>query len=351
MSLRSPNLASACLPLDRLMRQPPAWREKLLGVVCFSAAGQEEGILADIPSSCVRAPMLLAPTDSFCETWLTDSPLSSSHHGAVRLRQGDGLLFGCLTVDELSFMTEDGTRPGQTPLRLATEFAYRQIWEVLDTLGMPFLYRVWNYMPDINGESHGIERYRQFNIGRQDGFLAFHRALTGNVPAACALGSVTGPLKVSFLAGCNELLPIENPRQVSAYHYPQQYGPRSPTFSRANLVRIGEQEILFISGTASIIGHQSRHANNVIAQTREALTNIAAIVDEANRHATGNRFDMVQLQFKVYVRQSEDAATVRDELHRFLGCTAQALFVQADICRQELLVEIEATVGHSIKAI
>jgi enamine deaminase RidA (YjgF/YER057c/UK114 family) len=249
-------------------------------------------------------------------------------------------------VAESGFATAQGDETERTPLRQAAEFAYREIFGLLGALGFPYLYRVWNYMPDINGESHGIERYRQFNIGRQDGFLALRRPPVGNVPAACALGSADGPLGVCFLAGRAEPLPIENPRQASAYRYPRQYGPRPPTFSRASLARIGGQEVLFVSGTASIVGHQSRHPGDVAAQTRETLANLDAIVEEANRQAAGTRFSLEQLQCKVYARRPDDAPAIRAELDRHPGFPAQAVFLQADICRRDLLVEIEATGGH-----
>ena len=106
-------------------------------------------------------------------------------------------------------------------------------------------------------DRHGLERYRQFNIGRQDAFLDSHRGATGNVPAASAIGLAGGPLSVAFLAGATPALAVENPRQVSAYLYPADYGPRSPTFSRAVRATLSGQEALFVSGTASIVGHRT----------------------------------------------------------------------------------------------
>jgi hypothetical protein len=92
--------------------------------------------------------------------------------------------------------------------------------------------------------------------------------VTGAVPAASAVGIADGPLDLCFFAGRGEPpLPLENPRQISTYDYPPQYGPRAPTFSRATLAQIGGQWTLFISGTASIVGHQSLHPDDILAQT------------------------------------------------------------------------------------
>ena len=142
-------------------------------------------------------------------------------------------------------------------------------------MGYPHLARLWNYLPQINVETDGLERYRQFNSARRNALIAYRRDLTGNVPAACALGSVTGsPLVIYFLASRQAATAVENPRQVSAYEYPAQYGPK-PAFSRASILG----NTLFISGTASIVGHETVHVGDVTAQTRETLANIEALVE------------------------------------------------------------------------
>ncbi|HEX5538856.1 MAG TPA: hypothetical protein VFX01_03620, partial [Methylophilaceae bacterium] len=203
--------------------------------------------------------------------------------------------------------------------------------------------RFWNYMADINGVGHGLERYRQFNIGRQDAFIASGREVSGQLPAACALGVARGPLTIAFLAGRAPSHAIENPRQLSAYEYPQQYGPRSPTFSRANLLHTANGEILLISGTASIVGHQTLHVADAVAQAGESLANIKAVISEANRVLKRQAFDPAQASYRVYVRYAADMPLIRQALLQAIGSGLQAIFVQADICRTDLLVEIEAT--------
>jgi enamine deaminase RidA (YjgF/YER057c/UK114 family) len=212
----------------------------------------------------------------------------------------------------------------------------------------PYVLRFWNHVAHINVDSHGLERYRQFNTGRQDGFLSAGRGIAGAVvPAASAVGCDDGPLTVYFLAGRGSCpVAIENPRQVSAYHYPAVYGPRSPTFSRASVADIGGTRVLFLSGTASIAGHVSMHVGDVIAQVRETLANIDAMITEANRMVPDARFRMDDLCFKVYIRSAPDVPLVRGELERLVGKDARMLFLRADICRRDLLVEIEATAGH-----
>ena len=276
------------------------------------------------------------------ETWLRAS--GPSRHGVsegIRWRRAGDTLYGVIDLDEADFAAATGC----SPLQAASEAAYDRIFRLLDAQQLPHLWRVWNYMADINAETHGLERYRQFNIGRQDAFLAYHRGTRGNVPAACAIGLAAGPLSVAFLAGAIPAVPVENPRQVSAYNYPAEYGPRAPTFSRAALVHPPGQEILFISGTASIVGHRTVHAGDVAGQCREAMANVAAVVAEVNRAARSQAFSLGALVYRVYVRHAADFPAIRDTLTPLTG-GADALYVQADICRADLLVEIEAMASH-----
>lgn len=101
-----------------------------------------------------------------------------------------------------------------------------------------------------------------------------------------------------------------NPRQVSAYHYPSAYVLRSPTFSRAALVSLAPgEETLLVSGTASIVGHETCHVGDVAAQTAETLRNLEAVLASAHRQ-TPARFDLRQMDLTVYLRDPGDRATV-----------------------------------------
>jgi hypothetical protein len=48
------------------------------------------------------------------------------------------------------------------------------------------------------------------------------------------------------------------------------------------------------------------------------------------------------------VRRAADQATIARELGAVLGERAQVLYLRADLCRQDLLVEIEATGSYSV---
>lgn len=290
----------------------------------------------------------LAGEPSLREAWLSSDACQSGTSEEIHWHRAGDLLYGVIELAEADFAAEFSGRFAS--LQRISQVAYERIFRLLDAQGLPCLWRVWNYIPAINAESNGLERYRQFNIGRQDAFIAHCRDAVGNVPAACALGVADGPLSIAFLAGKLPATPIENPRQVSAYDYPADYGPRSPTFSRAALVYPPDQEILFISGTASIVGHQTVHVGDLAGQCRESMANIAAVVAEANGKTRGQPYRLDQLIYRVYVRHAADLAAVQATLAPLLQGAPLVSYVLADVCRADLLVEIEAFAIQSLGA-
>ena len=127
---------------------------------------------------------------------------------------------------------------------------------------------------------------------------------------------------------------VENPRQVSAWRYPRQYGRTPPSFARATALPAGDA--LAISGTAAVVGHASAHQDDLDAQVREILTNLDALLASTHMPAGFN----AQSPLKVYVRHAEDARQVRELLHQHLP-DVPLIMLNADICRSELLVEID----------
>ncbi|MCG6859853.1 MAG: hypothetical protein LJE70_00970, partial [Chromatiaceae bacterium] len=287
-----------------------------------------------------------ADDKEFFELWRTTEPLELGIRGPIRYRRGTSLLFGYLRGSEEELAITSGPEAPLPPLQQAAEAAYRKIFECLEALGFSTVVRFWNYFPLVNRVTHGIERYRQFNIGRQNAFLACGRTVVDAVPPACALGCSAGKsFSVAFLATNREIASVGNPRQVDAFHYPQRYGSRSPTFSRAGLLELDGQKNLFVSGTSSIVGHETVHVGDAAAQTRETLSNIEAVVAAANEIAGGIAFCMDEMSYNVYVRHPDDLRVVRSEIESKIGTDTQVAYLQADICRADLLVEAEAFGG------
>jgi len=348
------------LSSDQLARQSPVWWQSVLGVVGFAKLPE---IARDrVPVTASMTPSL-GVAENLCEVWRVSGnqhiQLSNgaATQGRVHYRYCEELLFGSISIDEQAqgepieppLLPESGgagsRSAGQSSALLrATETAYREIFEVLSETEHRHLIRIWNYVPDINREADGDERYRHFNSARQTAFRNSGRATIGSVPAASAVGSPAGsPISIYFLASRRPPLMIENPRQTSAYHYPPKFGVHSPVFSRACVLSEAAGTSLFVSGTASIVGHETIHQGNVVAQTRETIANITALLDEANRAVGASRYSLDALRFKVYVRQPRDLAAIETALTTALQPSAPIMYLQADVCREDLLVEIEAT--------
>lgn len=330
-----PFLSCIQLDLDQAGNLPVELERRALGAISVGALG--EAMPGSLPLQTVAMPLLEGQARAVVDIWLSAGALCSGEQDGVRFRFDDHVLFAVLTLDERDFADKEGV----SALQQATRQGYARLFGLLDQLGYPYLWRVWNYLADINGEQDGLERYRQFNVGRQQAYEACDRAVQGFASAACALGAAEGPLTVAVMAGKTAPLLLENPRQVRAYEYPSEYGPRTPIFSRAALVNLPGQEYLFISGTASIVGHRTMHRGDVAAQTRETLANIAAVLNEANRVVPGAPFTLPGLNYRAYVRHATDLPVVRAEVQRVVGA-APVQYVQADVCRSDLLVEIEA---------
>jgi chorismate lyase / 3-hydroxybenzoate synthase len=326
---------------DQLDSQSGAWWQGVLGVVGFDQPPRINP--ARVPVTASMTPTL-GSTENLCEVWRVSAnrPIELSNGmtslGRVHYRFCDELLFGSITIDE------HGAEGCSEALLRATETAYREIFEVLATTEQRYPIRIWNYLPDINREADGDERYRHFNSARQTAFLNSGRTTVGSVPAASALGSPAGsPISIYFLAAKRPPVMIENPRQTSAYYYPPKFGIHSPVFSRACVLSEAAGTTLFVSGTASIVGHESLHQGDVVAQTRETLANIRALLEEANRVVGSARYSLDALKLKVYVRQPGDLKAIEAVLTATLPASTSIVYLQADVCREDLLVEIEAT--------
>jgi chorismate lyase/3-hydroxybenzoate synthase len=97
---------------------------------------------------------------------------------------------------------------------------------------------------------------------------------------------------------------------------------------------------LLISGTGSILGHASHHAHDLPAQLDEILRNLASL-----RQASGGPAQLSSGRgtvLKVYLRDASAAGLVSTYLRAQLPTQVQVLVLSADICRHELLVEIDA---------
>jgi hypothetical protein len=230
-------------------------------------------------------------------------------------------------------------------LEAATEDLYRRLFAATDGL---HLHRIWNYVPHINRLETTLENYRLFCRARS---LAFETRLGKNfkalLPASSAVGASAGPLAVAFVAGTTPGWHFENPRQVPAFDYPSEHGPRPPSFSRATVADTGELTHVFISGTAAIRGHATVAPGELEPQLECTLDNLRLIGAAAGAGPTLGADGAWERRFKVYLRHPDDLRRVISRLESGLLLPHDhVVYLHADICRAELVVEIEATLSR-----
>lgn len=321
------------LPLEQA-RQLTAPRAAVLGAITFGSgiAAVLDGV---VPSLSIQLDPFHTP---LAEVWLAEGAVEMNERNGIQYGSDGNVLFGIVSRR---------ASPGNC-LATVTYEAYRDVLTLIRDIGFANLLKIWHHFPGINEDLHGLEQYRHFCIGRHRAFLEYAgHLLPSNLPAASAVGTPRGDaLAMYFISARTAAMPIENPRQVSAYRYPVQYGPKSPSFARAVLQTTETEARIYISGTASIVGYESLHHYDVRAQLDEILRNLESLHDTIQRNSQLPVKPLPELMFKVYIRRPTDYPIVKEAFEQRLGSTPSALYVHADICRVELLLEIEA-IGSS----
>lgn len=323
---------SAGGPLEsRLVGEIPA-SGVVLGAIHYGASPAPTDTGAH-PAAWVGMPLLAG--GPHIELWTSPQPVVTQRIGPLTFARNRDVLFGCFAAESPADFASFEAR---------IQEAYARLLTLVEAEGHPHLWRLWNYFPGI-GDRHGaLDRYMVFCRGRHQALEAHYGGrFSGRLPAASAVGTRHGGIVIYFVAGRVPGRHRENPRQTSAYCYPPQYGPKSPSFARATLVRIHGRDTLYISGTASIVGHESRHHGDTAAQLEETLANITALIDSAATEENAQFSGLHSLsQLKVYVHRREDLALIRARLEAALRPGTSCLYLEADVCRPELWLEIEA---------
>lgn len=249
----------------------------------------------------------------------------------------------CAPEDQLFAVALSAPDEAQADAATPAESLYRELIELLGDSRFGYPLRLWNYLPAINHGAADEERYRRFCVGRGRALEAAGLS-QARMCAATAIGSEQPVMQLVALAGIAPGISIENPRQVSAWNYPRRYGPRQPAFARATGIELQNRRAgLLISGTASVIGHATAHPGDALAQTDEAASNLDALLGHAAgvMHRPGlSRFTRNSLA-RVYVRHAEHWPAIQKRL-RARWPALRLCGLRADICRSDLLVEIEA---------
>lgn len=175
-----------------------------------------------------------------------------------------------------------------------------------------------------------MDRYMVFNVARH---AACRRWLGDGfeqcLPTASGIGHDGEDLVIDALAAADPGEPVENPRQIPAYRYSRRYGPRPPCFARATV--LPRHGLMLIGGTASVVGQDSEHPGDLAAQIHETLANLSALSGDLRRLT----------DLRVFHPRAEDAGPIGRTIGAALGAGARIELMRAELCRRELLVEIE----------
>ncbi len=261
------------------------------------------------------------------EVWTSDTLCMAGVDNEIYWSRCENYQFVGLWINEANYSS----------LKEASYCAYVKILNFIEESNYPHLLRAWNYLADINLGSNDHERYKQFCAGRCE---AFEKLAKTTYPAATAIGHPSGHMMIYLLTSNHPVTYFENPRQTSAYHYPRQYGLKTPSFSRAACLNINLPSQHYISGTASIIGYESIGRDDIVRQIETTNANLKALCQQITNKRTFNTPSELSM-IKVYLRNPSLIEQVQYEIEQYFGLKLPVLYLQGDICRQELLVEID----------
>lgn len=273
----------------------------------------------------------------------------------VRIEQFEGVCYGLLGSGEEQMIFVEGIVSSDFGAGVAEQS--REIFEKLEKILAKYDYlvddivRQWNYIGNIVNYRHGKQNYQEFNDART---IYYNKGVWSNgYPAATGIGASFEGVVVGCIAFKNRhrkaVYPIDNPLQVAAHIYSKDVlidnaanaVKSTPKFERAKLIETAQGVCCFVSGTAAIRGEQSVDACSVGEQTIRTIENIECLVSKQNLLRSGCRaYDLKYAKLHIFVKHAEDFESVRTEVSKAYPQVAVTYSV-ADVCRSELLVEIE----------
>src|SRR3989344_5024911 len=288
---------------------------------------QKKGIDAEV----IYVPLQILAGESF-EIW-------SSQEKYKGLAKKDFAVF----ESESSAFFKVSAEVGESNLEEVTFRSYQHIFKQLKRSNLNPV-RVWNYIPDILDEDRGQPRYNWFNKGRKSAWMKAGPKDSSNqpiYPASTGIGTLGDRLNIELFASKYKVGYLQNPYQVPPLDYSKKFGPQ-PLFSRGALLFDPNGTKLFVSATASIVGEENVYLNNPKKQTIQVLENIQNLISEKNCQQYGYDlgFSLDNFnQIRVYIKNLADFEIIRKIVEKFLGRKMKVIYLQADISRDQLLVE------------
>lgn len=280
----------------------------------------------------------------------------------------EGVRYFTIENDEGKRLFTEGILPASldAPILEQSNEVLAKLGAVLDAEGMEIntIVRQWNYIERITHVPEGAnQHYQDFNDARSH-FYA-RADWRGGYPAATGIGTAHGGIMVEvdaarFRSWRRAVVALDNDLQVAAHGYSQNVligvadkifrHKTTPKFERAKAVvgANGAGIQVYISGTAAIRGEESLTGVGIERQTVTTLENIEYLISRQNLRKHGikaERTPEIQI-FRVYLKAESLLEPARETIERFFP-KVQALYVLTDVCRDELLIEIEGVAVSS----
>lgn len=272
--------------------------------------------------------------NSYYEVWTSNQEVSYGKFDLLEYATDGYHFFSTISIKEENLSL---SHIGKT--------AYDCIFDSINKYNHPYISRTWNYVPYINEFSNDTERYKLFCHGRA---VAFQN--NGEVyPAATGIGCFGDNVNIYFLSLAeNSQKNIENPNQTPAFKYPSTYGVKAPSFARATYSEYSQEiNSFYVSGTASILGCETVFKGDVAKQCETTIKNIETLISKSNLQSydINQDYGLKDLDcIKVYVKNEEDFPIVECICKESFSSKNSIVYLQADICRNDLLVEIEGLI-------
>lgn len=329
----------------------------VISVVYFFAAGSDEVCLLNghILQSTTASALRDCPLVSYVPQrpmggrlvaeilYIKGNPEVEMREDCVVLRSG-----GCEEI-----LTQGIRFPSSGDIGEQSAKVFDRIGNILEreSFAVSDIVRQWNYIDHITSVSEGVQNYQLFNDARSDFYSGAD--WEDGYPAATGIGCDSGGVMVMVYAvkgfdGAD--FPLDNPLQVPAHRYSgkvlasgKEAVRTTPKFERGRLLG----DVVFVSGTAAIKGEDSEFSEDARVQALGAIDVVEHLVAPSNISPDCSAFRFGYL--RVYVRRPQDLEPVREMFISHFKDTP-IHFLQADICRPELLLELEG-VGRALPSL
>lgn len=331
------------------------------GVVCCGVSDEMEyhAQLSNLKSAVAkllgrRVPVTLIPQPLLPKGGFALEIYALDHSSEPKIEERDGVCYGRVDSDEESLLFVEGIAASDfsESVSCQSEEVFARLDGVLSANGFEVddIVRQWNYIGNIVACRDGKQNYQEFNDARTRYYAK--GGWRNGYPAATGIGAVGEGIVVGAIAYRSVrggVYPIDNPLQVAAHIYSKSVlideavdaVKSTPKFERAKLIERADGACCFVSGTAAIRGEESVDRSSARLQTIKTIENIEYLVSKENLVRFGCKaYDLRCAKLQVFIKRAEDYDCVRSVVEQAYPQVA-TVYTIADVCRSELLVEIE----------